>query len=234
MIGNSGMAGPSGRAGNKIPKGYAEGQMQQFTPNQMKLFQQMFGQVGPQSYLSKLAGGDQEMFNQMEAPAMRQFGEMQADTASRFSGMGMGGRRSSGFQNTMSQSGSNFAQDLASRRQQLQQGAMMDLHNMSNQLLGQRPYQNFMYQKPNSPSGFQSFLQGALPLAGAAAGAAFGGPMGMSMGAQLGSAAGSAFGGRQAQPMNFQGMSGMPTSWGTSPTPGNALSGASGNFMGMR
>jgi len=231
MIGSKGFGG-----GNRIPKGYETGRLQQFTPEQMKLFGQGMQNVGPQSYLSRLAGGDQEIFNQMEAPAMRQFSGMQGDIASRFSGMGMGGRRSSGFQNTMNQASSNFAQDLQSRRQQLQQGALMDLHNMSQQLLGQRPYNQFMVQKENRPSGFQSFMQGALPLAGAAAGAAFGGPMGMSMGAQLGSAAGSAFGGGQAQPMNFQGMSGMPTSWGTSPTP-SALQSRMGNVfqnMGMR
>lgn len=159
MIGSQGMAGPSGRIGNKIPRGYKHGQMQQFTPEQMQLFQQMFGQVGPESYLSRLAGGDQDMFNEMEAPAMRQFGQMQGNIASRFSGMGMGARRSSGFQNTMNQAGSDFAQDLASRRQQLQQGAIRDLMGLSNQLLGQRPYEQFMIKK--QPSFMQS-LGGAI------------------------------------------------------------------------
>src|SRR5580698_10554595 len=89
-----------------IPKGYQKGQLSQFTPEQMQLFQSMFGQVAPGSYLSKLASGDQSQFDQLEAPAMRQFGELQGNIASRFSA-GFGGpgassaRHRSGFQNTM-------------------------------------------------------------------------------------------------------------------------------------
>ena len=94
MTGSMGYGG-----GNKIPKGYEQGTLQQFTPEQMNLFKSMFGQVGPDSFLGKLAGGDQSMFEQMEAPAMRQFQGLQGQLASRFSGMGMGSRRGSGFQN---------------------------------------------------------------------------------------------------------------------------------------
>ena len=118
-------------SGDKVPSGYKKGQLQQFTPEQMELFKSLFSQLGPDSYLSKLAGGDQSMFEEMEAPALRQFSELQGGLASRFSGMGMGGRKSSGFQNTTNQAASNFAQDLASRRQSLQQQAIKDLMGMS-------------------------------------------------------------------------------------------------------
>jgi hypothetical protein len=112
----------------KAQGGYKPAQMQQFTPDQMQLFQQMFGQVSPDSYLSKLAGGDESMFNQIEAPAMRQFQGLQGNIASRFSGMGSGGaRRSSGFQNTMNQASSDFASDLQSQRMGLQRNAIKDL-----------------------------------------------------------------------------------------------------------
>ncbi len=154
----------------KIPKGYSKGSLQQFTPEQMQLFQQMFGQVGPESYLSKLAGGDQETFNQMEAPALRQFSGLQGNLASRFSGMGgLGARKSSGFQNTINSAASNFAQELQSNRQNLQRQALSDLMGFSNQLLGQKPYENFMVKKqPNQWGQIVGKLAGGLP--GAVAG----------------------------------------------------------------
>ena len=115
--------------------------MQQFTPEQMKLFQSMFGQLGPDSFLGKLASGDQSQFEQLEAPAWRQFQEAQGGLASRFSGAGMGGRHSSGFQNAANQQSMDFASQLQSQRMGLQQQALQSLMGMSNQLLQQRPYE---------------------------------------------------------------------------------------------
>lgn len=188
-------ASPSGRTGNKIPSGYSQGQIQQFDPQQMQLYNQQFANVGPQSYLSRLAGGDQNTFNQIEAPAMQQFNELQGGLASRFSGMGMGGRRSSGFQNTANQAGSDFAQQLQSNRQSLQRQALMDLTSMSQSLLGQRPYEQFLVEKQNRPSTGQMLLQAGLTGAGTAAGAYFGGTEGAKIGYKAGSAMGSSFGG---------------------------------------
>lgn len=139
-------------AGNKVPTGYKVGQMQKFSPEQMELFNSLFGHLSPDSYLSRVAGGDQSMFSEMEAPALRQFSELQGGLASRFSGMGMGSRRSSGFQNTMNAASSQFAQDLQSRRQELQRQAIMDLMGLSSNLLGQRPYEQFLVQKQRKPS----------------------------------------------------------------------------------
>ena len=155
MYGQRGATG--GMAGNKIPKGYQMGQIQQFTPEQMQLFQSLFSNLGPDSFLARLAGGDQDIFNQMEAPALRQFSGLQGGIASRFSG-GAGGqgqeqissRRSSGFQNTMNQAASDFAQDLQSKRAGLQQQALKDLFGLSNDLLNQRPYERFLTEKPPS------------------------------------------------------------------------------------
>ncbi len=80
--GYNGPRGPSGSANNQraagrdiIPKGYQKGQLNQFTPEQNQLFKQQFQHVGPESYLSKLAGGDQSFYDEMEAPAWRQFEE---------------------------------------------------------------------------------------------------------------------------------------------------------------
>jgi hypothetical protein len=159
MIGNTGMRSATGGStgqnmtGNTSMQklgGYRHFKTQTFTPEQMQLFSQLFGQVGPESFLAKLAGGDQSMFEQLEAPAMRQFQGLQGQLASRFSGMGTGARKSSGFQNTANQAASDFAQQLQSQRLGLQRQALGDLMGFSNQLLGQRPYEQFAQPKGRS------------------------------------------------------------------------------------
>jgi hypothetical protein len=157
----------TGMMKEKIPSGYKKGAMNNFTPEQMNLFQQMFGQVGPESYLSKLAGGDQETFDQMEAPALRQFSGIQGNLASRFSGMGgLGARRSSGFQNTMNSAASNFAQELQANRQNLMGNARKELFDMSNSLLSQRPQENFMIKKQNQEPFWKQMLGIVSPVGG--------------------------------------------------------------------
>ncbi len=149
----SAMRGPTGtmNAKNKIPSGYTSGYIQQFSPEQMQLFQQLFSHTSPDSFTSRLAGGDQAGFAEMEAPALRQFSELQGGLASRFSGLGgpgaLSSRKSSGFQNSLNSAANNFAQDLASRRMGLQRQAIQDLMGMSGQLLGQRPQENFLVEK---------------------------------------------------------------------------------------
>ena len=184
-----GSASRGGTHGDIIPSGYEKGRLQQYTPEQMQLFQKSFGKVGPDSYLSRLAGGDEELFNEMEAPAMRQFSELQGGLASRFSGQGSGARRSSGFQNTSSAAASNFAQQLQAQRQGLQRQAIGDLHSMSQDLLGNRPYENFLQQKQQK----QGFDWGGAIGAGVGAVGGFfeGGPMGAMSGASIGHGIGS-------------------------------------------
>lgn len=157
LYGGQGARGSTGLApqGRKGPtgniKGYDVNQLPNYTPEQMELFKSLFSQVSPESYLGRLAGGDESLFGEIEAPALRQFSELQGNLASRFSGMGgLGARRSSGFQNASSQAASSFAQDLQSRRQQLQQQAIRDLFGMSQDLLGQRPYETSITPKPPS------------------------------------------------------------------------------------
>lgn len=175
--------------GNKIPKGYEQGRMQKFTPEQMQLFQSLFSRLGPDSFLSKLAGGDEGIFNQIEAPALRQFAGLQGNTASRFSGMGMGARNSSGFQNELSQKTSDFAQELQSKRMGLQSQALKDLMGMSEQLLGQRPYDDFLVEKKQKVPFWQQILGGILPIAGSGIGGLFGGPTGADIGGRIGNSA---------------------------------------------
>src|SRR5215469_5222155 len=140
----------------KIPSGYKKGTLQQFTPEQMQLFQQLFGHVGPESFLSKLAGGDQSTFADIEAPALQQFAGLQEGIANKFSGAGLGGRRSSGFGHDQNTAAQQFAQQLQSQRQGLQSQALKDLMGFSNQLLGQKPFETTLTEKPKS--GLQSFL----------------------------------------------------------------------------
>jgi hypothetical protein len=174
--------------------GYKVGQLQQFTPEQMDLFRSLFSHVMPGSQLSNLAGGDEEAFKQIEGPALRQFSGQLGGLASRFSGMGgLGGRHSSGFQNTATQAASEFSQDLASKRQGLQRQAIMDLMGLSSDLLGQKPYDQFLYPEKEKQPWWKKALGGALPLGGAALGGLFGGPAGAALGGRLGSAAGQAF-----------------------------------------
>jgi len=160
LTGYQGHAGPSGmNLGVKIP-GHNLTQLQNFTPQQMALFSQMFKQLGPDSFLSRLAGGGEEMFQEMELPALRQFAGLQGNLASRFSGMGMGGQKSSGFQNSMNQAASDFAMNLQSQRQSLQQQAIKDLMGLSGELLQQRPYESIVTQKPQKKSFFSDLMTG--------------------------------------------------------------------------
>lgn len=187
----SGRNSPTGR-GNMAPEGYNVGQIQNYSPEQMDLFKSMFSNVGPDSYLGKLAGGDEETFSQIEQPALRQFSGLQGNIASRFSGMGsMGGRRSSGFQNTMTQAGSDFAGQLQSRRMDLQRQAIKDLMGLSGDLLDKKPYENYLMEQ-QQPF-WQKIAGGALPIAGAGVGAFFGGAPGAKIGGKVGAAAGQAF-----------------------------------------
>lgn len=180
---------------DKAPKGYKSGALQQFTPEQMQLFSQMFSHLGPDSYLSRLASGDQGLYDEMEAPALKQFSSLQGGLASRFSGMGgqgaLSSRGSSGFQNTMNQAGMDFASQLQSNRQGLQRQAIQDLMGLSNQLLGQRPWERTLTQKPqNESSGWGGLIGAGL---GGLGGFALGGPAGAMAGGSLGYNVGSGF-----------------------------------------
>jgi hypothetical protein len=185
-------AGPMGRTGSKVPKGYKQFQIQKFTPEMMEQFQSLFGHVSPDSYLGKLAAGDQEAFAEMEAPALRQFSALQGNIGSRFAGMGQGGTKSSGFRNTMNQAGSDFAQDLQAKRMQTRKDSLAELMKFSEMLMGQQPYETGLVQKEQKQPGFlQSFgsaLGGAIP--GAIGGFMAGGPAGAALGAGSGFAGG--------------------------------------------
>ncbi len=166
-MGYGGVASPSGMIGNKTPKGYRSGQIAQYTPQQMDLHSRSFEQVAPDSYLSRLAGGDQSMFGEIEAPALKQFSQLQGNLASRFSGMGsFGSRNSSGFKNSANAAASDFAMQLQGQRQSLQRQAMQDLRGMTSELLGQRPYEQFLTKKEHKQPFWKQALGIISPIGG--------------------------------------------------------------------
>lgn len=189
----SSLTGSRGAAGNKIPKGYAAGRVQQFGPEQMDLFRSLFGFTQPGSQLYRQATGDVSALAPQEELAQRQFQNFQGDLASRFSGLGMGARRGSGFQNLATQGAQDFALQLAAQRQDLQRQALADLQGLSHTLLSARPYENFLVKKKQKPSFAGQLLGVGLPVAGAALGGAFGGPGGALAGGQVGGALASGF-----------------------------------------
>lgn len=206
----SGYRGPSGGMAGQNASGMK--QVKSFDPHINQLYQQMFSQLGPESYTSRLAGGDQSMFEEMEAPAMRQFQQLQGQNASRFSGMGMGSRHGSGFQNFQNQASSDFAQDLASKRQGLQQQAIKDLMSMSNDLLGNAQ------SEPEEQSFWQKLLGGVdWSALGGAAGSAIGSAV-PGIGTAIGGLAGASLGALG------NGLAGSGRS--------NAMSGAAGRLQG--
>ena len=168
-----------------------------FDQGQQNIYQQRQQDLGPDSMLSRLAHGDQGQFEQMEAPAWRDLAAAQGGIASRFSqgGQGpgaLGSQKSSGFKNTMGALGSDFAQRLQGNRLNLQRQAMSDLFGMSNQLLQQRPTDNYMMQE-QKPWWQELITSGVHGLAEGAGSSLAGG------GIPWGSIAGKLFGGKGPQ-----------------------------------
>lgn len=89
---------------------------------------------------------------------MRQFGALQGNIASRFSGMGSGARKSSGFQNANTSAAQQLSESLQSQRMGLQSNAIEQLLGISNSLLGRQTQETGFF--PKGQSGWQSFLGG--------------------------------------------------------------------------
>jgi hypothetical protein len=147
------MMGPTGKASGLKGTGYNQVSMPTLSPEQMNLFKQIFGAAGPginQSVgqLSQMAGGgDENYWKQQEAPAMRQFEELQGNIASRFSGAGMGARKSSGFNNAQSGAAVDLSERLQSQRMGLQQNAISQLMGLYGSLMGTQTQENALIPK---------------------------------------------------------------------------------------
>ncbi len=145
----SSMSGGYGQASGLKGSGYQQISSPNLSPEQMQLFQQLMG--GAQGGigaglkgLSGLASGDESQFEALERPAHRQFGQLQSQIASRFSGQGSGARRSSGFQNVQSGAAQDFAERLQSNRMGLQQSAIAQLLGIGQSLLGTSLHDNYL------------------------------------------------------------------------------------------
>lgn len=218
MTGSRGY-GPTGARQNKVA-GYDVASLSNYGPDVVETARKLYGKTVPGmeagiDYNTRLASGDQSMFDELEAPALRQFGQQQSQIASRFSGGGggdraMSSRRGSGFYNAQNSAAMELSEKLSSQRQALRRQAINDLRGMSKELL-EPQRQNQMLVKPKVP-GWQKFVGGALPLIGAGVGA-FGGPMGMALGASVGSQLGGAFSGSGGGQMDYSGIGNLPTNW---------------------
>jgi len=231
QLGSTGTRKRGGTENEYIPKGMRVAQMQNYTPEAMDLYRQQFQHVGPDSYLARLAGGDQSMFDEMEAPAKRQFNGLVGNAASRFSRGGgegsLSARKSSGFQNEMTAGMSNFAQDLQGRRQELRQNAIKDLMSMSHTLMNEKPFERSLYNKPQE-EGF-NWGGAAGGVVGGVGGFFAGGPMGAISGASAGYNIGSSLSGRGGSGGGgggFQSTPGWQPSW-------NGQGGGGGGYNAM-
>ncbi len=185
--------------------GYRQIDLPRMTPEKQALFKQVFSGLQPGltsgiGHLSHVAEGSPEYFQQMEAPALRQFQELQGNIASRFSGMGSGARRSSGFQNVGTAAASDLSERLASQRMTMQQDAIKQLMGLYRDLMGEQEFESLLIPEEEKRNPWSNFLGGALPIAGALGGGligsvvpGFGTLAGAKLGGTIGGAAGKAF-----------------------------------------
>lgn len=152
--------------------GGEEGMMQtpNFSPGQMKLFEQLLGQAqagaGPSfDFLSRLLAGDEDLMKSLEAPSIRAFEEQIAPgIAERYTSAGLGGRGSSAFQQEIGTAGARLAQSLGEQRTGLRMSALDRMLQQVQAPLGYQPYsQTYM---PRQPGFLESFITG-LPNIGA-------------------------------------------------------------------
>lgn len=162
------------------PMGMGNYAINQYTKGQEGLFANQFQQLNKGSYLDRLAGGDEELYNEIEAPEFKKYNTEMGQLSSYFSGMGMGGRKSSGFQNAASQSASDFSSNLQKNRSEMRNQAIKNLMGLSDQVLSQRPQERGLTENPPDDRSWDKFAGAAI---GGIGGLMVGNPAG---GAQLG------------------------------------------------
>jgi hypothetical protein len=160
-----------GAAGSTYGKGKISGhkyaQLPTMSPEQSSFFKALLGQVQPGAlqgtdFLSRLAGGDEDLYSQLEKPAFTAFNQAGAQLGSRFSGLGMGAQNSSGFQNSLAGAAGELGERLASQRMGLQQNAIAELLGLSKSLLGESTFQNFLVPPRQKSPGFLDSLGGGI------------------------------------------------------------------------
>ncbi len=206
--------GPAGVGASQKFAGRDLVRVPRFDQGQTDAYQQAQALSGPDSFTAKMAQGDPSFFEKMEAPALSQFGQLQGNIASRFSGMGgMGARNTGGFQNTMSAAGSDLAQQLQGNRVSYQQNAVKQLMEMYHSLMNENPYDQFLMNPAKKRKWWESLLGIGAPIAGAVGGGIIGGPMGAAAGGGLGSSFANSIMGNESPSMDWSGISKLPRSW---------------------
>ena len=179
-----------GATGSAPPKtnisGYKQKQVQQFTPQQLQILEKLFSGLMPgiesgTDFLSRLASGDESLFEELEAPAHRDFQKTLGDIGTRFSHLGA--QDSSYFENATAGEGAALAQNLQSQRLGLRQKAIESLIEKATSLLDQRPYTSTFEKKEKKGNPWWKALGTA---GGAATGFLLGGPAGAAQGASTG------------------------------------------------
>ena len=162
LIGATGYGGPSGSLSKpKNIAGYKQVQLPTMQPQQYQLFNQLLSGAGRNvsgglDLLGGMASGQDEYFQALEAPYYRALQQAGGQLGSRFSGMGMGARGSSGFQNALAEEAGGLSERLGSQRLALQQNALQQLLQLSESLLGKRSFENALI--PRKPSFLSQLL----------------------------------------------------------------------------
>lgn len=138
----------------------------QFQGGAGDVYQKLFG----------LAQGSPGAFEQLEAPALRQFQQQIAPgIAQRYAGTrgqaSSGMSASSGMQNSLAAAGANLAQDLQAQRTGIMERSMQNVLGLGNMLLGMPTQQFGLVQKQNT----LNQLLNILGIAGGQFGGTYGG-----------------------------------------------------------
>lgn len=167
MLASIASAGAGALTGSQGEKGSTYGK------NQLSMIDQILqnikgGMGGPNQDISQQQGyqhgndffnslfNDEGFFNKFEAPAMRQFEEMSGDLGNRFASMGSGGSTgSTGFRNLLGREAQNLSTNLAAQRGQMQQNAVPQMLQYS-----QQPVSNWMTQMQQALQPTQNTYQG--------------------------------------------------------------------------
>lgn len=178
--------------------GYNVHQLALKDPSQMDLYRilDQGSRQGTQAGLANLsgmAGGSDEYFQGLEAPARREFQRGIGDIASRFSGLGTGSQDTSGFQAAVTGSARELGENLQAKRLGLQQNAIQQLLGLSGDLLRTPLSESFIMPKKKKKSFWNTLIGAGAPIVGGALGGLYGGPAGASLGATLGGQFGSSF-----------------------------------------
>ena len=138
-------------------------------PGKQQLYQQMLAGTSqglPQSYdfLTRLLSGDESIYRELEAPALRQFQEqIVPGLAERYTAMGEGGQGSSAYQQQLAAAGGRLAQELAGQRTGYRMSALDRLLQQAGQTMRTSPYDLVPRTPGFVESGLQSLMQ-VLPL----------------------------------------------------------------------